>query len=73
MIPHTGTTTQFTTVEFRRLIGYDQKLAGNAVIIHEIDTTREDIAWVVGADGTAGAMFTGGHDLYRPEQQRGEQ
>ncbi|MGI8690290.1 MAG: hypothetical protein ACR2M3_17060 [Thermomicrobiales bacterium] len=60
VVPHTGTTTQFTTVEFRRLIGYDQKLAGNAVIIHEVDTTRTDPAWVVGTDGNAGAMFTAG-------------
>lgn len=65
VIPHTGTTTKFTTVEFRRQIGYDQKLAGNAIIIHEVDTTRRDPAWVVAAvngstDGNAGAMFTAG-------------
>lgn len=65
VIPHTGTTTKFTTVEFRRQIGYDQKLAGNAVIIHEVDTTRGDPAWVVATvngstDGNAGAMFTAG-------------
>jgi hypothetical protein len=66
VIPHTGPTTQFTTVEFRRLIGYDQKLAGNAVIIHEVDTTREDIAWVVGTDGAAGAMFTAGMTYTAP-------
>jgi M6 family metalloprotease-like protein len=66
VIPHTGTTTEFTTVEFRRLIGYDQKLAGNAVIIHEINTAREDIAWVVGTDGAAGAMFTAGMSYTAP-------
>jgi hypothetical protein len=60
VIPHNGTATQYTTVEFRHLMGYDQKLAGDAVIIHEIDTAREDIAWVVGSDGTTGAMFTAG-------------
>jgi len=65
VIPHTGTTTQFTTVEFRRRILYDQKLAGDAIIIHEVDTTRRDPAWVVATvsgstDGNAGAMFTAG-------------
>ncbi len=60
VIPHTGTTTQFTTVEFRRRIGYDLKLIGDAVIIHEVDTTRTDPAWVVGTDGNAGTMFTAG-------------
>jgi len=65
VIPHTGTTTKFTTVEFRRQIGYDQKLIGNAIIIHEVDTTRKDPAWVVATvngstDGNAGAMFTAG-------------
>lgn len=56
VIPHTGTTTQFTTVEFRRRIGYDVKLPGDAVIIHEVDTTRTDPAWVTGTNGGAGAM-----------------
>ncbi|MGI8856529.1 MAG: hypothetical protein ACR2JW_12320 [Thermomicrobiales bacterium] len=60
VIPHAGTTTQFTTIEFRRLLGYDQKLPGAAVIIHEVDTTREDPARVQGANGKAGAMFTAG-------------
>ncbi|MDQ6906597.1 MAG: hypothetical protein M3176_07200 [Chloroflexota bacterium] len=66
VIPHTGTTTQFTTVEFRRQILYDQKLAGNAIIIHEVDTTRADPAWVVGTDGNAGAMFTAGMNYIAP-------
>ncbi len=60
VIPHAGTATQFTTVEFRRLLGYDQKLPGTAVIIHEVDTTREDPARVQGTNGKAGAMFTAG-------------
>jgi len=51
-------------VEFRRRIGYDRKLIGDAIIIHEVDTTRTDPAWVVAAtpnaDGNAGAMFTAG-------------
>ncbi len=66
VIPHTGTTTQFTTVEFRRRIGYDQKLVGDAIIIHEVDTTRSrSPAWVVATmsgstNGNEGAMFTAG-------------
>ncbi len=39
-IPIGGSSTHFYTVEARRLIGYDIKLAGAAVIIHEVDTTR---------------------------------
>ncbi len=69
VIPHTGTTTQFTTVEFRRRIGYDQKLAGDAIIMHDVNTNRSgtltDPAWVVATtpgstDGNAGAEFTAG-------------
>ena len=56
VIPHTGTTTQYTTVEFRRPVGYDVKLPGTGVIIHEVDATRTDPAWVVGTDGGAGAI-----------------
>ncbi len=71
VIPHTGTTTQFTTVEFRRRIGYDQKLIGDAIIIHEVDTTRKDPAWVVATtpgstDGNAGAEFTAGMTYTAP-------
>jgi hypothetical protein len=59
-IPHIGTTTQFTTVEYRRQMptGYDKKLAGSAIIIHDVDTSRLDPAWVQGTDGNTGAMFT---------------
>lgn len=60
VIPHTGTTTQFTTVEFRRRIGYDVKLPGDAVIIHEVDMIRTDPAWVTGTNGAAGAMRLAG-------------
>ena len=66
VIPHIGTTTQFTTIEFRRLLGYDQKLPGTAVIIHEVDTTRESPAWVQGTNGTTGAMFTAGMTYTAP-------
>ncbi len=61
VIPHNGSTTQFTTVEYRRQqvpTGYDTKLAGDAIIIRDVDTSRHDPAWVQGTDGNAGAMFT---------------
>lgn len=55
----------FYTVEARRHAGYDIKVPGEAVIIHEVDTTRGDPAMVVDADnngdtGDAGAMWTVG-------------
>ncbi len=36
-IPINGSTTHYYTVEARRLAGYDEKLPGQAIIIHEID------------------------------------
>jgi M6 family metalloprotease-like protein len=64
-IPIGGSATHFYTVEARRLNGYDIKLAGNAVIIHEVDTTRTRPAYVIDTDGNgitsdAGAMFIAG-------------
>ena len=59
-IPIGGSSTHFYTVEARRLVGYDIKLPGAAVIIHEVDTTREEPAHVVGGDGSAGAMWVVG-------------
>lgn len=64
-IPIGGSATHFYTVEVRRRNGYDTKLAGNAVIIHEVDTTRTRPAYVIDTDGNgvtsdAGAMFVVG-------------
>ena len=62
-----GSTGRFYTVEVRsNLVGYDIKLPGKAVIIHEVwPTGRTDPADVVDADGNgntgdAGAMWTVG-------------
>ena len=60
-----GSSTHFYTVEARLLTGYDNKLAGPAVIIHEVDTLRENPAQVVDVDGNgvtsdAGAMWLPG-------------
>jgi M6 family metalloprotease-like protein len=68
-IPIGGSSTHFYTVEARRKTGYDVKLPGQAVIIHDVDTKRNDTlkipAHVVDADGNgntgdAGAMWTVG-------------
>jgi len=63
--------THFYTIEARRagVAGdlYDHNLAGSAVIIHEVDTTRAEPAWSVDAQVTpadigndAGTMFKAG-------------
>jgi M6 family metalloprotease-like protein len=46
-IPIDDSTTDFYTVEARQRVGYDQKVPGNAVIIHRVTTTRLDPAWVI--------------------------
>lgn len=60
-----GSSTRFYTVEVRRKTGYDVKLPGQAVIIHEVDTSRNIPAHVIDADGNgntgdAGAMWVVG-------------
>lgn len=70
-IPIEGSTTHFYTVEARRRVGYDTKLPGQAIIIHEVKTTRTVPADVLdpggpinagelGAMWTAGEIFTDG-------------
>ena len=64
-IPIDGSSTHFYTVEARRQAGYDYKLPGQGVIIHEVDTTRNSPAYVIDPDlngntGDAGAMWTEG-------------
>ena len=64
-IPIGGSGNHFYTVEARRLTGYDVKLAGAAVIIHEVDTTRSRPAYVIdpdlnGVTSDAGAMWLAG-------------
>lgn len=64
-IPIAGSKTHFYTIEVRRQTGYDVKLPGQAVIIQDVDTTRERPANVIDADGNgntgdAGAMWTVG-------------
>jgi len=64
-IPIGGSSTHFYTVEVRRQTGYDVKLPGQAVIIHNVNTGRGRPANVIDADGNGntgdpGAMWTVG-------------
>src|SRR5262245_34372748 len=65
-IPVPGSTTRFYTVEARRTAGYDREIPGEAVLINDVDTTRNDRqAQVVDPDGNgnpndAGAMWLPG-------------
>jgi M6 family metalloprotease-like protein len=70
-IPIVLSSTHFYTLEARQLTGYDVKLAGAAVIIHEVDTTRGIPAHVIDIDGNgntgdAGAMWTVGETFSDP-------
>jgi M6 family metalloprotease-like protein len=62
-IPIGGSATNFYTVEARQFTGYDVKLPGEAVIIHNVDTTNEIPAVLVpgGLSSTnPGVMWTVG-------------
>lgn len=64
-------TGHFYTVEARRQVGYDVKVPGNAVIIHEVYTGFGFPAQVMDADGNgntgdAGAMWTVGETFSDP-------
>jgi M6 family metalloprotease-like protein len=64
-----GSPNRFKTIEARRRIGYDTPLPGDAVIIHDVDTTRWGRwAQVVDIDNNgnpndAGAMWTVGESF----------
>jgi hypothetical protein len=65
IIPIGDSNSHFYTVEVRRWVGYDIKLPGQAVILHEVDTTRNIPAHVVDSDlngntGDAGTMWNVG-------------
>lgn len=64
-IPIGGSSTHFYTVEVRRQSGYDVKLPGQGVIIHDVDLARSRPANVIDADGNgntgdAGAIWAVG-------------
>jgi uncharacterized repeat protein (TIGR01451 family) len=74
-IPIRGSSTHFYSVEARRFVGYDSRLPGEAVIIHNVDTTRSDcLAQVVDIDNNGnpndtGAMWTPGEVFSDTENQ----
>ncbi len=49
-VPIAGSSSNFYTVEARYRVGYDRKTPANAVVIHSVDTTRLDPAWVMDSD-----------------------
>ena len=65
-IPIGRSRTNFYTVEARLFAGYDEEIPDEAIVIHKVDTTREDrLAQVVDVDNNgdpndAGAMWTVG-------------
>ena len=67
-------TTRYYVIESRKRVpGYESQLAGDAVIIHEVDTTRSEPAWSVDADippadvaDNPGSMFTVGESWTAP-------
>jgi M6 family metalloprotease-like protein len=69
-VPIGGSGTHFYSVEARRVTGsgYDVKLPGNAVIIHEVDTTRGIPALLIdatpGDTSDAGARWTVGEVFF---------
>ena len=56
-VPIAGSSTLFYTIEARQTVGYDGALPGNAVIVHEVDTTQTIPAVVQGTNGSAGAAW----------------
>lgn len=64
-IPILDSPTHFYTLEARRNTGYDAKLPGQAVIIHDVDLSRDRPAHVIDVDGNgntgdAGAQWLPG-------------
>jgi len=67
-----GSTEHFYTVEARGQDGYDTQLPGEAVIIHQVDTGRDEPAHVIDIDGNGitgdeGAMWRVGETYTIPE------
>lgn len=72
-----GQTNRYFTIEVRKRTGnYDANLAGNAVIIHEVQTGRSEPAWSMDADKPAanranneGSMFKVGERWVSADRQ----
>jgi M6 family metalloprotease-like protein len=67
--------TRYYTLETRKRVGnYENRLAGDAVIIHEVQTTRKEPAWSVDTDtppanvaNNEGSMFKVGETWVSPD------
>ncbi len=75
VLPVPGSSTRYYTVEARKRIGaYEANLAGDAVIVHSVDTTRASPAWSMDASvppatvsNNEGSMFKVGETWNSPE------
>jgi len=73
-LPSPQPATHYYTIETRKRVGtYEANLAGDAVIIHEVDTTRDEPAWSVDATvppadvaNDEGSMFKVGESWTAP-------
>ncbi len=74
-LSYPGTATRYYTVEVRKRTGnYESALAGDAVIIHQVDTGRASPAWSMDADtppanrsNNEGSMFKVGETWVAPD------
>jgi hypothetical protein len=68
-------TSRYYTIEVRKRTGnYENRLAGDAVIIHSVDTSRREPAWSIDADtppanraNNEGSMFKVGESWTSPD------
>ena len=67
-IPINCSTTRFYTVEARFRVSYDLKIPANGVIIHNVDTTRINQAWVMDPDGASPGGLGTDNAYYLPGQ-----
>ncbi|TXI50476.1 MAG: hypothetical protein E6Q50_04040 [Lysobacter sp.] len=74
-LAYPGQSTRYFTIEARKRTGdYENRLAGDAVIIHEVQTSRKEPAWSVDADtppanraNNEGSMFKVGETWVSPD------
>jgi M6 family metalloprotease-like protein len=63
-------TSRYYTVEARKRVGYyDANLAGNAVIIHAVDTGRREPSWSVDADVPPANVSNNEGSMFKPGEK----
>lgn len=75
ILNYPGQSAPYYTVEVRKRVGsYENRLAGDAVIIHQVDPSRKEPAWSVDADlppanraNNEGSMFKVGETWISPD------